>query len=402
MTPYRFADRAVKLEKRKPPDIPKASISFASGLANPEELPQLAEIASQVLTDQRTEVLQYGPVFGLQALLDWIVEYSREDGIKVDRDNIIIVNGAKHGLDLICRVFINPGDSVVVTSATYMVALNILRGYEVNFITIDQDDEGLNVPLLQALIQDMMKKGEPLPKVIFDIPDFHNPTGITLSQRRREQLVHLAERHGIIIAEDDPYRRIRFNGDDIPPVKSFDTSGCVIGLGTFSKMVSPGLRVGWVTATADIVKRISVFKSDGGSCPLTQCIVYRYCSEGHFTEHVEKLIIKLRQHRDLMLECIHKYLPGAAAHAPQGGYFLWVQLPSHMNSDLFLSVAQKHDVSFYPASAFHAMDGPANYIRLCYSYYTLADIEKGMKRLGLAYDECRLFDNSKGNGLIAR
>ena len=290
-------------------------------------------------------------------------------------------------MDLVCKVFVNPGDAVVVTTPMYESAIKIFKGYEVNFIEIEQDEEGMNVPNLEELLNDLQKQGRQAPKIIYDVSDFHNPSGITISRRRREHLIDVATRHGIIITEDSPYRRIRFEGRDVPPIKSFDSAGCVIGLGTFSKIVSPGLRVGWVTASAEIIKKMAMLKSDMGSCPLTQRIIYEYCRDGYLPGHIETIKRVTRQHRDLMVKGVHKHLPGSSFRIPRGGYYLWIKLPERVDSDEFLEISHRYKVAYHSGSSYYATKGSMNYIRLSYSYSDLKDIEEGMARLGSAFQE---------------
>jgi len=228
-----------------------------------------------------------------------------------------------------------------------------------------------------------------MPKLIFDVPDFHNPTGITMSQRRREGLVAVAERYGILIIEDDPYRRLRFDGVPVPPIKSFDRSDCVIGLGTFAKLVAPGLRVGWVTAGPEVIEKMAVLKSDGGSCPLTQRMILEFCKAGHLKPHIGALSKVYSAHRDLMVALLKQYVPEATCRVAHGGYYLWVNLPERIDSDRLLPLALKHGVKYHPASIFYATQGPSNYMRLAFSYASPDQITAGVHRLRSALAEFR-------------
>ena len=218
-----------------------------------------------------------------------IVDYLREDGIAAARENILVVNGAKQGLDLACRVFLEKGDAVIVTAPTCLTAAAILKAAEASFVSVPQDADGMMTDLLEAKLQARQAAGEPMPKLLFDIPDFHNPTGITMSLERRRKLVALAIEHDFVIIADDPYRRIRFDGMPVPPIKSLDTSGRVIGLGTVSKILAPGLRIGWVNAAPAIIRRMAAHKSDHGTNPFVQRIVVQLFRSGKVDEHIATL-----------------------------------------------------------------------------------------------------------------
>jgi len=384
---HRYADRVRQFSPLRLPDVPPNVISFGSGDAYPGGMPDMLGSARQAFTEFRSEVLQYSAAKGLPELRQWVADYVGSQGTRVTPDHVLIVNGAKHGLDLVCKLFLSPGDSVVVTKPTYMTALPIFRGYEAVFVEIGQDAEGLLTQELEECLRDIGRKGQPLPKLIYNIPEFHNPTGITMSQRRRIELVGIAQRYGILVVEDDPYRRIRFEGVSVPPIQSFDQSNCVIGLGTFSKIVAPGLRIGWVAAAPDVIEKMAWFKSDGGSCPLTQRLILEYSRAGYIIPHVNDLIRIYASHRDTMLKALSEHLPEATASKPHGGYYLWVRLSEHVNTDKLLPVALRHGVEFLPASVFYATTGPANYLRLAYSYSAPDAIEEGMRRLRAAMAE---------------
>src|SRR4051794_25718133 len=250
-TPYRWAERAQNTVASSAPAGASGNvIQLGGGYGFPDTLPDIVAEAIEAATD-RAEGLQYGPLYGLDDLRDEIVAYLRQDGIEAARENILVVNGAKHGLDLACRVFLEPGDTVIVTAPTYLTAVSILKAAEAQFLSVPQDEDGMRLDVLETALRARADAGAAIPKLLFDVPDFHNPTGITMSAERRRRLIGIAEEYGLVIIEDDPYRRIRFEGAPVPPIKTFDTSGRVIGLGTVSKILAPGLRIGWVNAAPD-------------------------------------------------------------------------------------------------------------------------------------------------------
>ena len=272
MTRYRFARRAEVLGKSVFDHAPGAII-LNSGLAHPPLLPDVSREAAQAAQERTAEVMQYAPLMGLDDLRDAVAAFVFEDGVRAERDNILITNGAKHGVDLACRAFVEPGDRVIVSAPTYMTSMQHMRTHGAAFLAVEQDEEGMMTAVLETKLKRLAANGERMPKLLFDVPDFHNPTGITMSLRRRKHLIELAVDYGFVILEDDPYRRVRFEGDSIPPLKALDETGVVFALGTVSKILSPGLRLGWVIGAPDAVRRMAMQKSEGGSCPFTQRIV---------------------------------------------------------------------------------------------------------------------------------
>lgn len=379
MSPLRYAARAGDIGGAGADE--KIEISFGSGDAYPEALPDLGAIAQRSASRFRTETLQYAPRAGLPELREWIAGYLAADGIAAGPDRIIIVNGAKHGLDLVCKLFLEPGDTVAVTRPTYMSALGIFRGWQARYLEIGHDDDGMVVDDLAERLARLARTGQPLPKLIYDVPEFHNPTGVTLSAARRQALVALAERYDVLVVEDDPYRRIRFEGEPVAPMASLG-SPWVIGLGTFAKLVAPGLRIGWVTATPDILARMAALKSDGGSCPLTQRIILEYCRAGHLEPHIAEVRKVYRGQRDVMLSALARALPRARWRAPSGGYYIWLTLPDRVSGDDFAAAAARQGVKVLPGGQFHATRGPANHVRLAFSYASAAEIVEGVRRLG--------------------
>ncbi len=389
MGDLRYASRARAVVAAPAAETPPGLIAFGSGDAYPEGLPDLGDFARTAASVYRKETLQYAPRPGLDELREWIAGYVAADGVRVGVEQVIVVNGAKHGLDLVCKLFLDPGDTVIVTAPTYMSALGIFRGYEVGYLEIGQDGEGLLVDELRAGLAALGRAGRPLPKLLYDVPEFHNPTGITLSAARRRALVETAERFGFLIVEDDPYRCIRFEGTPVPPVQSLAPAGPVIALGTFAKLVAPGLRIGWVVAPAEVVRRMAVLKSDGGSCPLTQRILLEYVRAGRLEPRLREVTTTYRAHRDVMAGALRRMLPGLRFTLPEGGYYFWVRLPDGVDADALARAAWRRGLQVLPASQFYATSGPATHLRLAYSYASPAEITEGVRRLAGALGETR-------------
>jgi len=381
----RYAARASRVTPSGEGHHKPGVIMFGSGDASPESLPDMSELAQRAALKYRTETLQYAPRLGLPELREWIARYVAGEGIRADADNVLVVHGAKQGIDLACKLFLDPRDAIVVTRPTYQSALVVFHGWEASFIEVGLDADGMIVDELAAALADRARRGLPAPKFVYDVPEFHNPTGVTLSGPRRAALVDLATRHGMVILEDDPYRRIRFSGEPVPPIQAHDREGCVLGLGTFAKLVAPGLRVGWVIATPEIIARLAALKADGGSCPLTQRMLVEYCRAGRLDPDIRDRVRTYRAHRDVMAQAVREHLPQATFALPQGGYYLWLQLPEGVDSDRLATLAEANGVFVLPASQFHATPGPRHHVRLAYSYASPSEIVEGVRRLAAAF-----------------
>lgn len=388
MTRYRYARSAEVLGESVYDHTPGA-IVLSSGLAYPPLLPDVVREAVEAARDRPGESLQYGPLPGLDDLRDAIVAFVATDGVICERENVLITYGAKNALDLACRVFVEPGDRIVVTRPTYMTALRIMRCHGASFLDVGQDEEGLDTAELEAKLVRLQRNGERMPKLLFDVPDFHNPTGITTSAARRRRLVELAGRYGFVILEDDPYRRLRFEGEPVPPVKSFDRDGVVIALGTVSKILAPGLRVGWAIGPKEVVDRMAMQKADGGSSPFAQRIVAELMRGNKMATHIDELSAEMRRHRDAMVDAFGDFLPEARIRAPQGGYFLWAALPEGTDAEAVTGIALSHGAEVSSGRLCFPNDVPGHHIRLAYSFVDVEAIREGVRRLGDAYREYR-------------
>lgn len=376
-----------------PQELDPGVIAFDSGFASPRLLPELSQFALNALARHREEVLQYAPPQGSPELRGWIADYMNHDGCDLAAENILVVNGAKHGIDLICRLLLDEGDAVVVTAPTYFTCIPIFRSFGAELLEVGQDEHGLSVTDLETLLAQRRRDGLKPPKIIYNVADFHNPTGVSMSQGRRQALVDVAAREGITIVEDNPYRRVRFQGESIPTLKALDDKDGVIHVGTFSKLVAPGLRIGWVAADREVIARLMQLKSDGGSCPLMQRIVFDFCQSGAFAAHVDRVQTIYRQHRDRMLEAVRRHLPEVSFTEPEGGYYVWLGLPPAVDGDELAKRAAQRGVNLIPGSKFFAgqdgyprnRDARRNAVRLSYSYASPEQIDEGVERLGEAY-----------------
>jgi 2-aminoadipate transaminase len=380
--------RAATLAGVIPAGAPASNLAFDSGHASTAVLPDLTAEAERALTVYRAETLQYAPRPGLADLRARIVDEMAADGIAASRENVLVTNGAKHAIDLICRVLLDEGDTIVVTRPTYFTAIPIFRSYGVRFIEVGQDHDGLDVDELSNVLAARERDGLAKPKFIYNVPDFHNPTGITMSLERRKALIHLASERGIHVVEDSPYRKVRFEGKSLPSLKALDPNDTVFYVGTFSKLMAPGLRVGWTVASTEMIARMIQLKSDGGSCPLTQRIITEFLGGGRLSSHIDRVQMTYRTNRDAMVAALRRELPDAAFQVPQGGYYVWLTLPDGVDGDRVARLALDGGVTVLPGSKFFASSEtshPKNHLRIAYSHATADEVDTGIRMLATAY-----------------
>ncbi len=366
-------------------------ISFAGGLPAPSVFPveEFKRAAIEVLDFSGSTALQYGSTEGFEPLRQWIVEYSAQAGININANNVMISSGSQQGLDLIGRVFINPGDRILVEAPTYLGALQAWNAYQAEYISVDSDEYGMKIDALEAAL----RAG---PKFIYVLPNFQNPTGRTMSLERRKQLVNLAQHYGVPIVEDDPYGQLRFEGDHLPSVLGLDSecldvecqspyAGNVIYLSTFSKILAPGLRLAWVIAPENVVSALVKAKqgADLNTAKFTQMTTYEVCKNGFIDKHVDLIRKVYLERRNTMLDCLDEHMPkGVQWNKPEGGLFLWVTLPEHLNSTTLLQAALKEKVAFIPGEPFFPAGGGKNNMRLNFSFSSPDLINEGIARLG--------------------
>ena len=369
----------------------RSIINFTHGYASPDHLPAdaLAAVSDEVFGEHSSRALQYGPAAGLDHLREPLVAYLEEHyEIDTTLDNLMITTGAKQGLDLVCKAMIEPGDRVALTSPTYGTGLRILRSHEVEFLDVPVDEDGMVVSELEAAFEELAAAGEDLPKFVYDVPEFHNPTGVTMSRERRERLVELAAEYDVVIVEDAPYRTLRFEGESVPPVKSFDDDdGNVVFLGTYSKLICPGLRVGWLIADEGIVDRLLPLKPDGGTNPMSQAYISELHKNGYVEERAVDYAEVLGDQRDVMVEAIREHLPQVDIwNVPEGGYYIWLELPKHVDTELMYEIGKDIGVLFLPGNLFSPGETHRNFLRLAWAYEDPEQIVKGVKRLSDVID----------------
>lgn len=367
------------------PDV----ISFAGGLPAPDLFPieRFKEAAEVVLTEMGDRALQYGTTEGYQPLREMIARNAGKYGIQISADNVMITTGSQQALDLLGRIFINRGDRILAESPTYLGALQAWNAYGVKYVTIPYDEDGMQTDLLESRLRTGLK-------FIYVLPNFQNPTGVTLSRDRRMQLVEMANDYGVPIVEDDPYGQLRYEGEHIPPVVVLDDeirakevpiySGNVIYTSTFSKILAPGLRLAWVVAPTEVIKKLVQAKQgcDLNTSTFNQYLAYEVANGPWIKTHIQNIRETYKERRDVMLNALEKYMPdGVNWTHPKGGLFLWATLPEGINTSEIFPLAVEQKVAFVPGNPFHPLGGGENTMRLNFSCMKPEPIDEGIKRL---------------------
>ncbi len=365
-------------------------ISFAGGLPAPEVFPvdEVEAAVTRVLTDHGPQALQYSTTEGYHPLRDLLASHTARYGIHITAENVLITSGSQQALDLLGKVFINRGDRILVEAPTYLGALQAWNSYGAEYVPVPADEDGMNTGGLEAAL----RVG---PKFIYVLPNFQNPTGVTLSLERRRKLVALADHYGVPIIEDDPYGQLRYEGKHLPPVAVLDEqswhrgeysySGNVIYLSTFSKTLAPGLRLGWVVAAPEVIAKMAQAKqgADLHTSTFTQMVAYEVAKNGFIDHHVQLIRKVYSERRDIMLEAMQAHFPeGVRWTHPDGGLFLWVTLPESLDAAELLKKAIKQRVAFVPGAPFFPCGGGHNTMRLNFSNASPDAIRAGIARLG--------------------
>ncbi|MDF2536381.1 MAG: aminotransferase [Bacillales bacterium] len=383
----KFAKRAGWVSASETREILKITarpevISFAGGLPAPELFPVEAIKASSdaVLNEMGAASLQYSMTEGDVPLRKAICLRMKTIGIDSSLEQVLITSGSQQAIDLTGRLFLNEGDTVICESPTYLAAINAFKVYDANFVEVAMDDDGM---IMEELERKLRK--HPETKFIYTIPDFQNPTGRTMKLERRKRLIELANRYDVLIVEDNPYGAIRFSGEAIPPLKHFDTEGRVIYLSTFSKIFAPGLRLGWICANEAFIEKYVTFKqtADLHTDIFAQMLTSKFMQLYNLEAHIEKIRTVYKERSTVMLSCIEKFFPADISYStPDGGLFIWIELPESVDSKELLTECLKNNVAFVPGIPFFPNGTKKNTLRLNYSNMPQDRIVEGMKRMG--------------------
>jgi 2-aminoadipate transaminase len=380
----RFAQRTSGMRRSEVRELLKLTdrpdvISFGGGMPAPELFPleRVEEACAKVLRDHGAASLQYSATEGYRPLRELIAGDMFRSGVRAAAENVLITAGSQQALDLIGKVFINPGDHVLVERPTYLGALQAWNAYQAQYLTVPIDDDGVRVDEVEAVLRGG-------PKFVYALPTFQNPTGVTLSLDRRHRLLEVARELGVPIVEDDPYGQLRYEGDHLAPLVALDADN-VIYMSTLSKTLAPGLRLGWMIAPVSVIDRLVQAKqgTDLHTSTFTQYVAYEIASSGFLDGHVATIRAAYRTRRDAMTAAMAEHFPaGVTWTQPQGGLFVWVRFPSHVDAAEVLKAALQQDVAFLVGSAFFVDGSGQNTARFNFSNASVERIQEGIRRIG--------------------
>lgn len=378
-----------------------AIISLGGGFPDPRLFPteKFNEAMDHVLRTVPNKALQYGTTEGVKELREWLINYEKEEEkINLDLEEVIITIGSQQSFDLFCKVLLDPKDIVLVEEPSYVGALTAFKAFHIDVVPIPMDDDGMIMEALESKCQELAKINKKA-KLIYVIPNFQNPAGVTMSLVRRKKILEIAQKYNLLIVEDNPYGDLIFEGEKLPPIKYFDTEGRVIYIRTFSKILFPGLRLGWFMGNKELVRKIVIAKQSSDLCTtsLGQFATYEYCRRGYLKPHVEYMAKEYAKKRDAMIEAIKLYFPPDIKYTyPHGGFFVWLTLPENMSANDMFMRAIDNKVAYVVGSAFHIDGRGKNTIRLSFSQVNEAEIKEAIRRLGeVLYKEIDLLPLKK-------
>lgn len=387
---YNYSDRVKNLKGNaireifallKDPEL----ISFAGGFPTLQTLPnkEIKEITDCLMNSEKAlHILQYGSTEGYTPLRNTVASFVKRYGIEnVTEDNVLIVSGGQQTIDLTNKCFVNKGDTVLCEAPTYLAFLHILKTYEGNAVGVKSEEDGISISDLEEKIVKCQ------PKLLYLVPTFSNPTGKTLSEKKRKAIAELTAKYNVMVLEDDPYSELRFSGERVKSLKSFDKAGNVIFTASFSKTIAPGLRCGYCIADKEVIRKLTIGKqaTDVHTSSLSQAIINEYLKKGLFEPHVESIKKVYKEKKDAMAEAIKKYMPCDKIKFtdPEGGLFIWGEFSDNIDTDeIFKDVCLKTKVAYVAGSTFFPGENVKNTFRLNYSNATLQQIDEGIKKLG--------------------
>jgi 2-aminoadipate transaminase len=365
------------------PDV----ISLAGGLPDTSTFPAdtFAELMTEIAHHSCARALQYGPTEGFTETKARIGEVMREEGMRLDPDDLIVTTGGQQVIDLVTKTLVDPGDVVICEAPSYPGAVPVFSSYEADVVQIEMDSDGMRIDLLEETLDQLERQGR-RPKFIYTVPTFQNPAGVTLSMPRRKRLVEIAREKELLVLEDNPYGLLRYEGEPLPPLHALDGGEYVLYLGTFSKILSPGIRLGWLVAPSPVLAKVQLGKQAADLCTssLTQQFVDGYFERGHWREYVTALCGLYRERRDAMLDALAEFFPPEAEWTrPAGGLFIWATLPEFIDThDLLAKALREEQVAFVPGAAAFVDGRGASSMRLNFSASDADAIREGIRRIG--------------------
>ncbi len=380
-------------------------ISLAGGLPDTSSFPSesFASIMGTVAIESTARSLQYGPTEGLAVLKSCIAEVMAEEGTIVDPDDVLVTTGGQQVIDLVCKTLIDPGDVIIAEAPTYPGAVPTFCSYQAEVIQISLDEDGMRIDELEETLERLDREGR-RPKFIYTVPTFQNPAGTTMSLPRRRRLVEVARERELLVLEDNPYGLLRYEGDALPTLHALEGGDFVIYLGTFSKILSPGVRLGWSVGPRPVLEKMNIGKQAADLCSssLTQYFVAAYFASGRWQDYVHSLREIYRRRRDVMLDALAEcFGPESSWTHPQGGLFIWVTLPDYIDTTDLLARALDQHVAFVPGRAAFLDGRGASSMRLNFSGVGEADIREGIRRIGeVVREQVELYGTLTGSHRI--
>jgi 2-aminoadipate transaminase len=361
-------------------------ISLAGGLPDTSTFPpqSFAAQMTRIAQESSAQALQYGPTEGFEETKDCILQVMGAEGMLPEPEDVIVTTGGQQAIDLIAKTLVDPGDPVICEAPTYPGAVPVFCSYQADVIQIECDADGMRIDELEEVLAELGRSGR-RPKFIYSVPSFQNPAGVTLSFERRRRLVELAREHEVLVVEDNPYGLLRYGGEPLPPLYQLDGGDYVVYIGTFSKILSPGIRLGWAVAPPPVMEKVVLGKQASDLCTstLTQYFVREYFAEGRWRDYISSLVEIYRRRRDVMLESLAKHFPPQAFWTrPEGGLFVWATLPDYIDTGDLLAKALRDDVAFVPGHAAYVDGRGRSSMRLNFSGVTDGEIREGVRRIG--------------------
>jgi len=361
-------------------------ISLAGGLPDTSTFPpeSFAAQMTRIAQESSAQALQYGPTEGFERTKECLREVMAAEGMNPDPEDIIVTTGGQQAIDLVCKTLLDPGDPVICEGPTYPGAVPVFCSYEADTHQVEMDEEGMRIDQLEAVLDRLEGDGRK-PKFVYTVPSFQNPAGVSLSAERRRRLVEIARQREVLVVEDNPYGLLRFEGEELPPLYQLDGGDYVIYVGTFSKILSPGIRLGWCVAPPPVMEKVVLGKQAADLCTstLTQYFVAEYFAEGRWRDYVDALVGIYRSRRDAMLDALDRYFPEQAQWTrPTGGLFVWATLPDYIDTGDLLAKALRDDVAFVPGAAAYVDGRGSSSMRLNFSGSDESEIREGVRRIG--------------------
>ncbi|WP_084106263.1 PLP-dependent aminotransferase family protein [Demequina sp. NBRC 110056] len=363
-------------------------VSLAGGMPYIGGLPleELAEMTKRLVLEQGEVALQYGSGQGDEGLREHITQVMALEGISAHPDDVVVTTGSQQALDLVTKIFIDPGDVIVAEAPSYVGALGVFRAHEAEVVHVPMDADGLVPSELDATLTRLRAEGRRV-KFLYTVPNFHNPGGVTLSLERRPQVVEICQRHGVLILEDNPYGLLGFDSEPLPAMRSLSPEG-VIYLGSFSKTFAPGYRVGWAVAPHAVREKLVLASEAAILCPsnASQLAIRTYLDHADWKGQIKKFQEQYRERRDAMISALEEHIPDASWNVPEGGFYVWVRLPEGLDSKSMLPRAITARVAYVAGTAFYMDGSGSTHMRLSYCYPTPERIREGVRRLAGVVD----------------